>query len=61
MSLEIGEELVPAVNTLIHAYPKYISVDSLPVGDDAKLRVATDLWSLGLLVTEHPLPVIDDE
>lgn len=60
--LEIDEDMAPAIETLITAYPEYVSVENLDVPDDtSKLQVADSLWSRGLIMTEYPLENIDDD
>lgn len=59
---EMSHEHAPAVEALIHTYPKYIKVETLPVeGDDEKMTVARGLWERGLVVAAHPLESCDDD
>lgn len=59
---EMSHEHAPAVEALIHTYPKYITVETLPVeGDDEKMTVARGLWERGLVVAAHPLQSRDDD
>ena len=54
--LEIDDATVPAIEALIQSYPKYVSVEALPIQDlDQKMRVAQDLWERKLLVTREVL------
>lgn len=59
-SLEVDAEHVAAIEYLLHCYPKYVTVESLPCEDlDNKLAVANMLFEKGLLTTKerlHPLP-----
>ncbi|XP_050738942.1 ribosomal oxygenase 1-like isoform X2 [Eriocheir sinensis] len=58
----MSHEHAPAVEALIHTYPKYVTVESLPVeGDDEKMAVARGLWERGLVVAAHPLESRDDD
>ncbi|KAG0716285.1 Ribosomal oxygenase 1 [Chionoecetes opilio] len=59
---EMSPEHAPAVEALIHTYPKYIAVEDLPVeGDDEKMTVARGLWERGLVVAAHPLHNHDED
>ncbi|MEE6474984.1 hypothetical protein FKM82_010564 [Ascaphus truei] len=54
--MEIAQEHVDAVEYLIHSYPKYVTVGSLPCETvDDKLAVATFLLEKGLLMTKENL------
>ena len=54
--LEIDEETAPAIEALIQSYPKYRSVESLPLADsDKKMQVAQDLWEKKLVLTRQTL------
>ncbi|CAG4929820.1 unnamed protein product [Colias eurytheme] len=60
--LEIEEDMAPAIETLITAYPEYVSVENLDLQDDyKKLQIADVLWTRGLIMTEYPLDNIDDD
>lgn len=51
--MEIEEDDAPIITLLVNEYPKFITVDELPVDDDEKkLAIATDLWEKGLLITD---------
>lgn len=51
--MEIEEDDSPVITMLVNEYPKFITVDDLPVDDDEKkLAIATDLWEKGLLITD---------
>ncbi|XP_029449688.1 ribosomal oxygenase 1 [Rhinatrema bivittatum] len=53
---EIDLEQVDGIEFLIHSYPKYVSVDSLPCKSlDDKLILALFLFEKGLLITKEPL------
>ncbi|KAM4043108.1 ribosomal oxygenase 1 isoform 2-T2 [Anomaloglossus baeobatrachus] len=55
-SIEIDTEHVDAIEYLIHCYPQYVTVESLPCEDlDDKLGVASMLFEKGLLTTKEPL------
>ena len=59
---ELEIEFGPGVETLINAYPEYVTVDYLDmanIGD--KLSLAESLWSRGLIMTEHPMANVDDD
>ncbi|KAK8750328.1 hypothetical protein OTU49_014781 [Cherax quadricarinatus] len=54
--IELIPENAPAVEALIHAYPEYLTIESLPLSDEiAKMAVASGLWERGLVVTARPL------
>ncbi|XP_052740906.1 bifunctional lysine-specific demethylase and histidyl-hydroxylase NO66 [Bicyclus anynana] len=60
--LEIEEDMAPAIETLINAYPEYVSVENLDTPHDTdKLQIADGLWSRGLIMTEYPLENLDDD
>ncbi|CAG2193440.1 NO66 [Mytilus edulis] len=60
--IEISAEAGPAVEYLLHSYPEYVAVDSLPLGTlDEKIAIASILYDHGLLLTSEPLDPIDDE
>ncbi|XP_030052382.1 ribosomal oxygenase 1-like [Microcaecilia unicolor] len=53
---EIDLEHVDGIEFLIHSYPKYVSVDSLPCESlDEQLALAMFLFEKGLLLTMEPL------
>ncbi|KAG9484174.1 hypothetical protein GDO78_009863 [Eleutherodactylus coqui] len=55
-SIEIEAEHVEALEYLLHCYPQYVTVESLPCEDmDVKLAVATMLFEKGLLTTKERL------
>ena len=46
---EMSHEHAPAVEALIHTYPKYITVENLPVeGDDEKVSLTLLLLGTGM-------------
>lgn len=53
--MEIQEDDVPVIETLIHKYPNYLVVNELPIDDDdeRKVLIITDLWEKGLLITDE--------
>ncbi|KAL4237783.1 hypothetical protein ACF0H5_002495 [Mactra antiquata] len=54
--IEISPELAPAVEFLLHSYPEYVSVDSLPSPSvDENVEIASVLYDKGLLITGEPL------
>ena len=54
--LELDEETVPSIITLLKRYPKYIKLEELPHEDLAqKMRIAQDLWEKRLLMTKDIL------
>uniref|UniRef100_H3BDR0 Bifunctional lysine-specific demethylase and histidyl-hydroxylase n=2 Tax=Latimeria chalumnae TaxID=7897 RepID=H3BDR0_LATCH len=54
--LEIDPEFTDGVEFLIHSYPNYVSVHSLPCEtENDKISLALILFEKGLLVTEKPL------
>ncbi|XP_052104474.1 ribosomal oxygenase 1-like isoform X2 [Mytilus californianus] len=60
--IEISAEAGPAVEYLIHSYPEYVAIDSLPLGTlDEKIAIASVLYDHGLLLTSEPLGPIDDD
>ncbi|KAK3092611.1 hypothetical protein FSP39_004927 [Pinctada imbricata] len=59
---DIPPECALGVEYLIHKYPAYVTVDSLPLSTvEQKIDVATMLYEHGLLVTEEMLEPIDGE
>ncbi|XP_045617936.1 ribosomal oxygenase 1 [Procambarus clarkii] len=60
--IELAPETAPAIEALIHAYPKYITVECLPLNDETeKMAVASGLWERGLVVTATPLNAPHDD
>lgn len=60
--LEVSMENAPAIETLIHTYPSYVPIESLPLQDDGeKMTIASGLWERGLLVSAHPLDAQYDD
>ena len=54
--LELDEETVPSIITLLKKYPNYIKLEDLPHEDLAqKMRIAQDLWEKRLLMTKEIL------
>lgn len=52
--MEIEEDDTPVISMLVNEYPKYCTVESLPLDDDErKLAIVTDLWEKGLLMTDR--------
>lgn len=59
--LEIENDFAPAIESLITAYPEYITVELLDMPSiDDKLSLVDALWSRGLIMTEYPMPNVDD-
>lgn len=59
--LEIEPEFAPGVETLITAYPQYVTVEKLDLPTDTeKIQLADALWSRGLIMTDQPMENIDD-
>ena len=55
-------QLAPAVEFLIHSYPEYTSVDSLPAATvDEKVEIASTLYDKGLLITGEPLDSVHED
>ncbi|XP_046692601.1 ribosomal oxygenase 1 isoform X2 [Silurus meridionalis] len=55
-SMEINEELTDAVEFLIHSYPKFVTISSLPCdSDEDKVSLAEMLFAKGLISTSEPL------
>lgn len=60
--LEVAPESAPAVEALIHTYPHYIAIESLPLKDEEeKMVIACGLWERGLLASAHPLDAQYDD
>lgn len=60
--IEIEDDFAPAIETLIMAYPEYVSVENLDMPNVTdKLQLADALWSRGLIMSEYPLDTIDDD
>lgn len=50
---EIASEIAPAIDYLINAYPKYVSISELPLENDQdRSWIASQLWERGLVITE---------
>lgn len=59
--LEVENEIVPAIQLLLHSYPKYVAIEELPVEDEVlKIQAISDLWERGILVTKQPLDCVDE-
>lgn len=59
--VDIGFDLMPAVEALLEAYPQYLAVQDFPLTtDDDKLNLAGLLYDKGLLMSEFPLMASDD-
>jgi len=55
-SLEVGEELAPAVEHLVTTYPAWTKVEDLPVDQlEDRMKVVGDLWEKGIVMTSEPL------
>lgn len=53
--IEIGAELAPAIEFLLHEYPSYVRVDELPLETlDNKLDIANLLYDKGLVMVIEP-------
>ncbi|XP_042856758.1 ribosomal oxygenase 1-like [Penaeus japonicus] len=60
--LELVPESAPVVEALLHAYPKYITIENLPLEEESeKMAVVSGLWERGLLVTAQPLDACYDD
>ncbi|XP_071996864.1 ribosomal oxygenase 1 [Engystomops pustulosus] len=58
-SIEVDAEHVDAIEYLLHCYPQYVTVESLPCEDlDDKLAVANMLFEKGLLISRERLAPI---
>lgn len=59
--INISAEAGPAVEFLIHSYPEFVTIDSLPLATlDEKIAIASMLYEHGVLLTSEPLDPIDD-
>lgn len=59
--LVILPEIVQIVQFLVTSYPSYTTVHSIPHSDEEeKLRLISDLWDRGLLLTSAPLENLDN-
>jgi len=60
--LEVDSDTAPGVDFLINAYPAWSKVEDLPIEDlEVRMRVVSDLWEKGILMTAEPLvPHYDD-
>jgi len=55
-SLEVGEELAPAVEQLVTTYPGWLKVEELQCEElEQRMRLAADLWEKGIIMTSEPL------
>lgn len=60
--IQISSEVAPAVEYLIHSYPKYVTVESLPLPSiDQRIDVASMLYEKGLLLTGEQLLPLDED
>ncbi|XP_022332243.2 ribosomal oxygenase 1-like [Crassostrea virginica] len=60
--IQISAEVAPAVEYLIHSYPKYVTVESLPLPSiDQRIDVASMLYEKGLLITGEQLLPLDED
>lgn len=60
--LEIDEFFTSAIETLVRAYPEYVTIEHLGLENDSdKIQVANDLWEKGILMTEFPLENLEDD
>ncbi|KAI0233823.1 hypothetical protein LSAT2_015979 [Lamellibrachia satsuma] len=60
--IDITAELAPGVEYLLHTYPDYATIDSLPLDDESsKMELATILYEKGLLITSRPLQLVSDD
>ncbi|ESO87692.1 hypothetical protein LOTGIDRAFT_194127 [Lottia gigantea] len=60
--VDIPIDAAPAVEFLIHSYPEYVPVDSLPLDDiQLKIDIVTALYEKGLILTQEPLDPIYEE
>ncbi|XP_069811115.1 ribosomal oxygenase 1 [Dendropsophus ebraccatus] len=58
-SIEVDAEHVDAIEYLLHCYPQYVTIESLPCKDlDNKLAVADMLFEKGLVITKERLTPI---
>jgi len=54
--LEVDSDLAPGIDCLITSYPQWIKVEDLPIEDlESRMRVVSDLWEKGILITSLPL------
>lgn len=59
--LVIPPETVHVIQFLITNYPQYVTVQCIPHSDEEeKLRLISDLWDRGLLLTSRPLESVDN-
>lgn len=60
--IQISSEVAHAVEYLIHSYPKYVTVESLPLPSiDQRIDVASMLYEKGLLLTGEQLLPLDED
>lgn len=60
--IEITPDLAPAVEFLIHSYPEYVSVDSLPAPSvEERVEISSILYDKGLLLTGEPLQSVHQD
>lgn len=53
--IEVDGEMAPAVEFLVKAYPRYCSVDDLPLEIEQAVEIVFQLWNRGLIMTQEPL------
>ncbi|KAL1447966.1 hypothetical protein MTO96_006540 [Rhipicephalus appendiculatus] len=57
----LSDDLAPAVEALVLAYPGYVKVDDLPLDNPVdRLELASLLYDKGILITKEPLEIADD-
>ncbi|KAB7500471.1 Bifunctional lysine-specific demethylase and histidyl-hydroxylase NO66 [Armadillidium nasatum] len=60
--IEISPEIAPGIEKLLHSYPKYITIEDLPLDSlEDKMILATGLWEKGIIISEHELDPSDIE
>lgn len=60
--LEIPAQFAPAVEYLIHNYPQYVSLESLPLNSmEEQVELAQALYEKGMLITESQLETLDED
>lgn len=53
--IEVDGEMAPAIEFLVKAYPRYCSVDDLPLDIEQAVEIVFQLWNRGLIMTQEPL------
>ena len=57
-SLYLDRSYAKGVAYLIHKYPEYVAIESLPLVENKRFELVTAMWEKGILLTKSPLEPI---